>query len=43
MSKTVQRADAVSVMLRFLLAIVLATSLSYCAVAIEQATAFFKT
>jgi len=36
------RADAVAMMLRFLLAMILATSLSYCSVAIEQAKAIFK-
>jgi hypothetical protein len=45
MSKTVQRAraDALAVMLRFLLAVILATSVSYCSVAIEQAKGLFNT
>jgi hypothetical protein len=37
------RADALAVTLRVLVAVVLATSLSYCSVVIEHAKAVFKT
>jgi hypothetical protein len=42
MSNTVQR-DGMAVILRFLLAVILATSISYCSVAIEQAKVLVKT
>jgi hypothetical protein len=41
MLRTIQR-DRVAVMLRILLAVGLATSVSYCSTAIEQAKALFK-
>ena len=37
------RADALAVTLRFLVAVVLAISLTYCSIAIEHAKALFKT
>jgi hypothetical protein len=37
------RTDALAMMLRFLLAVILATSLVYCSSAIEQVMSIFKT